>query len=191
MHETPSRRLKPSIQLMTRTYAGDRKDMARLLSNLRMFVDLRAPDALLSGYTIVLDGEKPSDRAYGACLSRVLRDRGMPNVHLDYEPLPAAASALFRGTAFARADPQYAYAGYDRQQWSTFYLDRYTSSDVIGVVDADACVYTPLTRSAIFAHDGRILLRAQAAPDNYVMDPRTTQWSWTRLPSKRPHHSTR
>jgi hypothetical protein len=66
MHETPSRRLKPSIQLMTRTYAGDRKDMARLLSNLRMFVDLRAPDALLSGYTIVLDGEKPSDRAYGA-----------------------------------------------------------------------------------------------------------------------------
>ena len=46
--------------------------------------------------------------------------------------------------------------GYDRQQWSTFYMDTFVNHDIIGIVDSDSTFTTYLTDENIFINDGKI-----------------------------------
>eukprot|EP00947_MAST-08B_sp_MAST-8B-sp1_P005956 g5956.t1 len=132
--------------------------MARwLIPTMSMFVDGTGQFPL----TVVLDDESPRDHAYGTCL-----EASVPFVRVCYEPLPPDWRSVFHGTADLD-NPSTARPGYDRQQWSTFYLDRHVSEDLIGVVDSDACLYSFLTRESVLAADGRVILRAMAGGDDY------------------------
>lgn len=151
------------IVLMSRTYSGDRFRMGRgLLLQLDMFFDLTAFD-----FTFVLDDESSDDHLWGRCLE----GEGLLNSKVKYEALPLDAETLFQGISFGNSK-QYSRPGYDRQQWSTFHLDLMAdpSHQVIGVIDADAEIFSYLTRENIFAPDGRIILRAAKAPSHYDMD---------------------
>jgi hypothetical protein len=79
-----------------------------LLLALGMFVNLK--------FTIVLDAGKSHDKLVGDCLV----ENGYSVL---YEELPPKHDKLFHGTAFGG---NYARSGYDRQQWSKFYLDYHT-----------------------------------------------------------------
>lgn len=158
---TASTKNKKDIVLMTRTYAGDRwRAGNNLLHHLQMFYDLTEYD-----FTFVLDDESSDDHLWGQCL-----EDEFPETSVQFEALPDDHETLFHGTSFSQ--PKYARPGYDRQQWSTFHLDRVAKPhhDVIGVIDADAWLISYVTRETIFAPDGRIILRAAKDPSHFHMD---------------------
>lgn len=137
---------RPSIEILARTYHGDELQLLHnLIPTLGIFVNRRE-----YRFSLVLDEECAADHALGArLLANDLCDR------VSYEPLPSDWKNLFQGVAFP---PPYNRWGYDRQQWSTFYMDAQSDRDVLGVVDSDATFYTYLTRQNIFSGDGRIML---------------------------------
>lgn len=112
---------------------------------LEMFVPRSIPRI------VVLDAEKNRDHSFG----RWLLGRGY-QVH--YEALPAVPFRHGRETAWPQK-ARYNRSGYQRQQWSSFYLDRYTDADVIGLLDTDVRMYSLLTEDMIFDNQGRILAR--------------------------------
>lgn len=136
----------PSVEILVRTYHGDEQQLRdNLLPTLRIFVNRRE-----FRFTAILDEESSADHTLGDQLSREgICDRVI------YEALPRDWKRLFQGVAFP---PPYNRWGYDRQQWSTFYMDAHSDRDVLGVVDSDATFYSYLTRKNIFSADGRINL---------------------------------
>ena len=104
-------------------------------------------------FGIILDDENAEDHHLG--------DEILNNDYSDYvkyEPLPPNHLKLFQALAFY---PHFSW-GYDRQQWSTFYMDLYSESDIIGVVDSDSTFTSYLTYENILTDDGRIRLHAVA-----------------------------
>ncbi len=138
----------PSVEILVRTYHGDEQQLRHnLIPTLGIFVNRRE-----FPFAVVLDEEAGADHALGDRLSAEgLCDR------LVYEPLPSDWRRLFQGVAFPPPRNRW---GYDRQQWSTFYMDTHSERDVLGVVDSDATFYSYLTRKNIFSGDGRVLLSA-------------------------------
>lgn len=150
--ERPAPAASPTVEIVCRSYAGDRQ---RLIGNLfqtaRIFVDRKQ-----FRMALILDDESRADHEFGdLCLERGYVDRVV------YEPLPPNWKTLFQGISFP---PPYNRWGYDRQQWSTFYLDHYSDADVIGVVDSDSTFFSFLTRQNLFASDGRLKLHAVMPP---------------------------
>lgn len=152
------------ICIMSRTYSGDRWNAARtLLPSVQMFLN-----RLKFDFYMVLDDESQEDHQWAECLVE-----SFDNVQIKYQAQPEYWEKLFHGAAFGRVNPKkYARAGYDRQQWSTFFLDEVAEPhhEIIGAIDADGCFYSYLTRENILAPDGRIKLRAAHANSHYQMD---------------------
>ena len=136
----------PSVEILVRTYHGDEQQLLHnLIPTLKIFVNRRE-----YRFTAVLDEEATADHVLGDRLSaQGLCDRVL------YEPLPPNWRQLFPGVAFP---PPYNRWGYDRQQWSTFYMDAYSERDILGVVDSDATFYTYLTRQNILSDEEKIIL---------------------------------
>ena len=40
--------------------------------------------------------------------------------------------------------------GYNRQLWSSFFIDQYTDDDIIAWMDSDVTFLTPVTKATIF-----------------------------------------
>ena len=166
-HPQPS--TKPSndqvlndIVVMVRSYSGDRwKFSASLAATMEMFFDPTRFD-----FKLILDDEEKDDHMWGECLATKY-----PFMDIQYESNPDNWEDLFHGTAFAKF-AKYARPGYDRQQWSTFYMDKYAdpNHEIIGVIDADGCLFTHMTRENILGPDGRILLRAGNGTSHYQND---------------------
>jgi len=141
------------VTLVVRTYAGDAERFSKvLLPSLLAFVDWRA-----CAVVVVLDDDAPS-RAWAPELATVL-----PRARIAFaaEPPPgvldAAPFASIRGHA---TNGRYAERGYTRQLYDTFHLDELVwpsaagseddvafhgaepRTDVVGVVDSDAQLYT-------------------------------------------------
>lgn len=147
--------VRPSIALITRTYHGSWALFRKMEETLEMFVPRSIPRI------VVLDAEKRRDHAFG----RWLLERGY-QVH--YEGLPAVPFRHGKETAWPQK-ARYNRSGYQRQQWSSFYLDRYTDAEVIGLLDTDVRMYSLLTDEMIFDQQGRILARGIAG-DHYWGD---------------------
>ncbi len=149
-----------SVSIMVRTYRGDEKRLKQLIRSVERFVPLGDTFS----FHVILDADSQEDIDFGAHLLK----RSQAQVH--YQQLPPGCVAMpcsnfFHATAFS--GETYGRAGYDRQQFDTFYLDEHTKSEVIGVVDSDACFHTFLTQSGIFADDGRIILRSIGLEKHY------------------------
>jgi hypothetical protein len=152
--------IRPSVALITRTFSGDKKRMAHLLAERSAFVNpVRFP------LFVVLDDESPKDHEYGDCVKKAT-----VGVSVRYEALPTNHKVLFAGRPFG-TNKKYGTDGYNRQQWSTFYLDQQTDADIIGVIDADACFFSFLTMES-FLQDGRIVSKAMKSGDHYVAGDR-------------------
>jgi hypothetical protein len=109
-------RRPPFATILVRTYHQDITRMNKwLLPTIKMFVN-----PLLFHFVVVLDDESAKDHALGTCLEA-------HGIDVIYEQLPSNSSDILLGRAFA-ATAQYNRTGYDRQQWSKFYVDRQTES---------------------------------------------------------------
>ncbi|CAF1183423.1 unnamed protein product [Adineta steineri] len=154
--------------LIVRTFAGHLYRMNKwYIPTVNMFVDRNTIDVLF-----VLDDESREDHILGDCLKK-------HNYSIKYEASPAFTKT--KGNI----------KGYDRQQWSTFYMDYLSNSDYIGVIDADGMLFTFMHPFySIFASndDKRIMLKPMAG-DHYHEDKlalkfdNTLDFMWTnRMP---------
>ena len=93
---------------------------------------------------MVLDEESVTDHVFTQNITRQTKEH-FPEYKLEvlYEPLPKDPSILdFPGSPRP--------PGYNRQLWSSFFIDLYTNDTVIGWMDNDAAFFTSVTKSSIF-----------------------------------------
>ncbi|EDO35365.1 predicted protein [Nematostella vectensis] len=109
---------------------------------LRTYV-LFWPENLPSKTVLVLDQESLQDHEFGVKLINKTKSN-FPNLKFDvqYEPLPMKSVLEFPGSPKP--------PGYNRQLWSSFFIDKYTDDDVIAWMDTDAAFTFPVTTSSIF-----------------------------------------
>ena len=128
-----------SVIILTRSYCKDAEFLTKnLLSTINVFLNR---DKYKFG--LILDDETQEDHDLGDML---LHNNQVDNVI--YEPLPDKHLELFPGKCWRW--------GYDRQQWSTFYMDTHVDQDIIGVVDSDSTFTSYLTDENIFTKEGKI-----------------------------------
>eukprot|EP01012_Entosiphon_sulcatum_P023685 TRINITY_DN28791_c0_g1_i1.p1 TRINITY_DN28791_c0_g1~~TRINITY_DN28791_c0_g1_i1.p1 ORF type:complete len:541 (+),score=82.88 TRINITY_DN28791_c0_g1_i1:90-1625(+) len=121
----------PIVDLWVRAYT---KHIDRLYNYLLPSVVLFWPRAYGSGLTVVLDAEDPQSARLG---ERLARHPPYPRVRI--EPLPRSVRW-----------PPYTTVGYSRQQYSTFWADRYSQAEFVGIVDADAAFNTLVAPEDLF-----------------------------------------
>ena len=93
---------------------------------------------------VVLDEESAEDHDYGNNLTSQIKQH-FPDRKLEvaFESLPKDASVLdFKGS---RRSP-----GYNRQLWSSFFIDLYTDDHIIAWMDNDVAFLAPVTKETIF-----------------------------------------
>ena len=94
---------------------------------------------------LVLDEESKLDHTFGEQVTRQVRQY-LPEqeIEVKYEPMPHDPSVLnFAGSPKP--------AGYNRQLWSSFFLDLYTNDLMVAWMDSDAAFLMPVTESTIFS----------------------------------------
>ena len=93
---------------------------------------------------VVLDEEAEQDHVFGETVTHQTK-KYFPGHKLEvlYESLPKDKTTLnFRGMARA--------PGYNRQLWSSFFIDLYSNDSIIAWMDSDASFISPVTKSSIF-----------------------------------------
>lgn len=93
---------------------------------------------------VVLDDESKLDHEFGENIKRQAHG-SFPDYKLEvlYEALPKNPNVL----DFPDSPKP---PGYNRQLWSSFYIDLYTNDSIIAWMDNDVAFITPVTRSSIF-----------------------------------------
>ena len=136
--------VNPTVVILTRTFYGHAEILKKnLISTANVFLNRNK-------YTLaaILDDERSQDH--------ILGDELLENGRVDvvyYEPLPDNYKKLFQALAYPCMP-----WGYDRQQWSTFYMDAYVTQDIVGIVDSDSTFTSYLTDENIYTSDGKIKL---------------------------------
>ncbi|XP_068737124.1 uncharacterized protein [Montipora capricornis] len=93
---------------------------------------------------VVLDEEKEEDHVFGETLIKHTKQHFPDRTYeVLYEPLPKEPSTL----DFAGSPKQ---PGYNRQLWSSFFIDLYTNDTIIAWMDTDAGFGLPVTEESIF-----------------------------------------
>eukprot|EP00931_Biecheleriopsis_adriatica_P014058 TRINITY_DN11567_c0_g1_i1.p1 TRINITY_DN11567_c0_g1~~TRINITY_DN11567_c0_g1_i1.p1 ORF type:complete len:803 (+),score=86.79 TRINITY_DN11567_c0_g1_i1:130-2538(+) len=135
----------PSMAFVFRSYAGHAGMMHRILTNMGMFV----PDSVER--IVVLDAESAADHIVGDTI-----EAQYSGVRVEYEQFPHFNLAMRGGKTL----------GYARQLWSSFYVDKWTDADIIGLIDADAQVINLLRPDLVFDDTGKIIVRSHG-PDHW------------------------
>ena len=100
--------------------------------------------ASLGKTVVVLDEESEQDHIFANNLTSQIKQH-FPRCKLEvaYESLPKDESVLnFKASAMS--------PGYNRQLWSSFFIDQYTDDDIIAWMDSDVTFLTPVTKATIF-----------------------------------------
>ena len=93
---------------------------------------------------VVLDLESEQDHEFAANLTRQIKQH-FPDrkIEVAFESLPNDPSVLdFSGSPKS--------PGYNRQLWSSFFIDLYTNDSIIAWMDTDNAFATPVTKASIF-----------------------------------------
>ncbi|CAH3140304.1 unnamed protein product [Porites lobata] len=137
--ETPD----TSISLFVRM-SGKRPDhRERYLCNVFRTAVLFWPPSF-GNFVIALDEESQEDHEFAEKL-KTQAHKYFPDRKLEffYEPLPKKQDTLaFQGSPKP--------AGYNRQLWSSFFIDLLSNDTVIAWMDSDSAFFTPVTKSTIF-----------------------------------------
>ena len=83
---------------------------------------------------VVLDDESEEDHAWGAALGALIEPYQFASVRVLYEP----------------PEPEVYNTGHDRQQWSMFWADNFTSAEYVGFVDTDTLFTTRVHPGDLF-----------------------------------------
>ncbi len=146
----------PTVDIITRTFYKHEDILVRnLVSTMNLFVNRNTFKLV-----VVLDDESQMDHELG---NDILKKGYADCVY--YETLPSRHLELFQALAFPGLP-----WGYDRQQWSTFYMDLYSDADIIGVVDSDSTFTSYLTYENILTEEGKIRLHG-ISPKLYWKTP--------------------
>ena len=137
--ETPD----TSISLFVRM-SGKRPDhRERYLCNVFRTAVLFWPPSF-GNFVIALDEESQEDHEFAEKL-KTQAQKYFPDRKLEffYEPVPKKQDTLaFQGSPKP--------AGYNRQLWSSFFIDLLSNDTVIAWMDSDSAFFTPVTKSTIF-----------------------------------------
>ena len=137
--ETPD----TSISLFVRM-SGKRTDhRERYVCNVFRTAVLFWPPSF-GNFVIALDEESQEDHEFAEKL-KTQAHKYFPDRKLEffYEPLPQRQDTLaFQGSPKP--------AGYNRQLWSSFFIDLLSNDTVIAWMDSDSAFFTPVTKSTIF-----------------------------------------
>ncbi|KAK2548657.1 hypothetical protein P5673_031098 [Acropora cervicornis] len=142
-HHNPSTAMDTPITLLLRMPGRLLDHRARYYCDLFRSTVLFWPPSY--GKTvIVLDEESAPDHQFGEIVINHTR-KHFPEYKLEvlYEALPKDKGVL--EFPHSRQPP-----GYNRQLWSSFFLDLYTNDSIIAWMDSDAAFITPVTKSSIF-----------------------------------------
>ena len=133
----------PSITLFVRMAGKLKEHRACFYCNVFRTAVLFWP-ASFGKTVVVLDEESEQDHIFAENLTSQIK-KHFPDRKLEvaYESLPKNASVLnFSGT---RLSP-----GYNRQLWSSFFIDLYTDDHIIAWMDNDVAFLAPVTKGTIF-----------------------------------------
>ena len=143
------------IDIVTRTYYKHEKKLyCNLINTYHLFFS-----NLNCNLNIVLDDESLEDHKLG---NKLITSKLVNKIY--YEKLPDNWKELFQGISFGGA---YGRWGYDRQQWSTFYFDKYSNNEIIGCVDSDSTFFSFLRPRDIF-YDNKIKLHVVTPNYNHT-----------------------
>ena len=133
----------PSITLFVRMAGKLKKHRTRFFCDFFRTAVLFWP-ASFGKTVVVFDEESEQDHIFANNLTSQIKQH-FPNRKLEvaFESLPKDASVLkFRG---AERSP-----GYNRQLWSSFFIDLYTNDHIIAWMDTDVAFLAPVTKATIF-----------------------------------------
>lgn len=154
--------MTPSIIILTRTYYKDGTILQNnLLSTADVFINRKK-----YSIGVILDNESIEDHNLG---NKLINNKKIDNIY--YEDLPNNNHELFQALAYPNM-----HWGYDRQQWSTFYMDTFVNHDIIGIVDSDSTFTTYLTDENIFTNDGKIKIMGIKPLKSWVHWSNETKW---------------
>ena len=133
----------PSITLFVRTAGKLKEHRTRFYCDLFRTAVLFWP-ASFGKTVVVLDEESVEDHVYANKLTNQIKQH-FPDRKLEvvFESLPKDASVLMLKNA--RKSP-----GYNRQLWSSFFIDLYTDDHIIAWMDNDVAFLSPVTKATIF-----------------------------------------
>ena len=123
--------------------SGKRPHRERYLCNVFRTAVLFWPPSF-GNFVIALDEESQEDHEFAEKL-KTQAQKYFPDRKLEffYEPLPKKQDTLaFQGSPKP--------AGYNRQLWSSFFIDLLSNDTVIAWMDSDSAFFTPVTKSTIF-----------------------------------------
>ena len=134
-----------SISLFVRTPATVQRFKERLYCVLLRTTVLFWP-ASYGKIVVVFDDESSEDHQFGEQLKKqFMQNFSHHQLDVLYEPLPKDPTIIdFTGPKFWQR------AGYNRQLWSSFFIDLYTNDSIIAWMDTDSAFLTPVTKPTIF-----------------------------------------
>ena len=133
----------PSISLFVRMSGEQKKHRARFYCDLFRTAVLFWP-ASFGKTVVVLDEESEQDHIFANNITSQIKQH-FPDRKLEvaFESLPKDPSILdFRAS---KKSP-----GYNRQLWSSFFIDLYTDDPIVAWMDSDVTFLTPVTKATIF-----------------------------------------
>ena len=133
----------PSITLFVRMAGKLKQHRTRFYCDLYRTAVLFWP-ASFGKTIVVLDEESVEDHVYANNLTSQIKQH-FPDRKLEvaFESLPKDASILnVKGTQNS--------PGYNRQLWSSFFIDLYTNDPIIAWMDTDVAFLAPVTKATIF-----------------------------------------
>ena len=131
-----------SITRFVRMAGKLRKQRTRFYCDLLRTAVLFWP-ASFGKTVVVLEEKSEQDHVFANNLARQIK-KHFPDrkVEVAYESLPKDERVL--NCASSPKPP-----GYNRQLWSSFFIDLYTNEPIVAWMDTDAAFITPVTQSAI------------------------------------------
>ena len=160
-----------SISLFVRM-SGKRPDhRQRYLCNVLKTAVLFWPPSL-GNLVLELDEESQEDREFAERL-KTQAQKYFPDRKIEsfYEPLPKNQDTLaFKGKT----------AGYNRQLWSSFFIDLFSKDTVIAWMDSDSAFFNPVTKPTIINGTKVRVLGTDCTLQNPDIRRRTWTLAWAR-----------
>ena len=134
----------PSITLFVRMSGKLKKHRTRLYCDFFRTAVLFWP-ASFGKTVVVLDEESEQDHIFANSITSQIKQH-FPDRKLEvaFESLPKDASVLNVRASSRKS------AGYNRQLWSSFFIDLHTDDPIVAWMDSDVAFLTPVTKATIF-----------------------------------------
>jgi len=118
---------------------------------------------------VVLDEESDQDHIFANNLTSQIKQ------HFPHRKLEVALESLPRDASILNITASIKSPGYNRQLWSSFFIDLYTNDPIVAWMDSDVTFLTPVTKATIFNGSRIRILGSQCS----MKIPRVRTWAHT------------